>query len=54
VCVVNTQWHNLLADIRDKRSLIFYDDTEFVSCARNVRSWLAWFKVGTWKPGRVR
>jgi hypothetical protein len=44
----------LYADIRDKRSLIFYCDMTFVwvreaytdCCTRNVSSGLAWFNIG--------
>jgi hypothetical protein len=53
----DTEFQNLFADIRDKRSLIFYYiKFEWVRgaytgcCTRNMRSGLVWFKAGTVSP----
>jgi hypothetical protein len=48
---------NLFANIKVKRSLIFYSEIKqewvreeyIVCCTRNERSGLAWFKTGIWK-----
>jgi hypothetical protein len=53
---------NLSANIRKKRSLIFYCDIKFewareeytICCTRNERSGLAWFKTGIWKLRGMR
>jgi hypothetical protein len=53
----DTKRQNLFANIREKRSLIFYYNMKLewarkeytVCCTRNERSGLAWFKTGIWK-----
>jgi hypothetical protein len=53
---------NLFANIKEKRSLIFYSEMkqewareEYIfCCARNERSGLAWFKTGIWKLRGMR
>jgi hypothetical protein len=53
---------NLFANVREKRSLIFYCDMKLqwareeytVCCTKNVRSGLASFRTGTWKLKGMR
>jgi hypothetical protein len=56
------EWQNLFANIKVKRSLIFYSEMkqewareEYIGCCtRNERSGLAWFKTGIWKLRGMR
>jgi hypothetical protein len=53
---------NLFANIKEKRSLIFYSEMKqewareeyTVCCTRNERNGLAWFKTGIWKLRGMR
>jgi hypothetical protein len=52
---------NLFAKIKEKRSLMSYSEIkqewareQYISCTRNERSGLTWFKTGIWKLRDMR